>query len=170
MLELGALEHKRTVLDKESLDFRPALEQICLDFAGLCELERQPFSYDLTPGPYLMKASGFHLENAVNNLLDNARKYGADSHIRLAATKKGKQLEIQVGNGGTPIPANALNEIFKKYYRIPEGDRQGVRGYGLGLSYVRTVAEKHGGLVSVSSDPKEGTVFMFVVPLEKDGS
>jgi len=170
VLELGALEHKRTVLDTERLDFRPALEQICLDFAGLCELEGQPFSYDLTPGPYLMKASVFHLENAVNNLLDNARKYGADSQIRLTAGKKGRQLEIQVCNGGTPIPAGALDEIFKKYYRIPDGDRQGVRGYGLGLSYVRTVAEKHRGRVSVSSDPVNGTVFMFVVPLESDGS
>jgi two-component system phosphate regulon sensor histidine kinase PhoR len=170
VLELGALEHKRTVLDTERLDFRPALEQICLDFSGLCELEGQAFSYDLTPGPYLIRASVFHLENAVNNLLDNARKYGADSQIRLTAVTKGKQLEIRVYNGGMPIPAGALDEIFKKYYRIPDGDRQGVRGYGLGLSYVRTVAEKHRGRVSVSSDPEEGTVFLFVVPLETDGS
>ncbi|MGB5652434.1 MAG: HAMP domain-containing sensor histidine kinase [Robiginitalea sp.] len=170
VLELGALEHKRTVLVRERLDFRPSLEQICIDFNELCELEEQSFTYDLTPGPYLMKASVFHLENAVNNLLDNARKYGSNSPIRLTAIKKGKQLEIRVYNGGMPIPSSALNEIFKKYYRIPDGDRQGVRGYGLGLSYVRTVAEKHRGRVSVSSDPSEGTVFLFVVPLESDGS
>ncbi len=170
VLELGALEHKRTVLDKERLDFRPSLEQICRDFGALCELEGQSFNYDLTPGPYVMKASLFHLENAVNNLLDNARKYGADSLIYLQATTREKQLEIRVQNGGTPIPESALNEVFKKYYRIPEGDRQGIRGYGLGLSYVRTVAEKHRGRVSVSSDAANGTVFMFVVPLISDGS
>lgn len=170
VLELGALEHKRTVLTRDRLDFRPALEQICRDFRELCELEGQAFNYELSAGPYPMKASLFHLENAVNNLLDNARKYGSGSQIYLQATLKENQLEIRVQNGGTPIPESALSEVFKKYYRIPEGDRQGIRGYGLGLSYVRTVAEKHHGRISVSSDAEKGTVFMFVVPLIPDGS
>jgi two-component system phosphate regulon sensor histidine kinase PhoR len=170
VLELGSLEHGRTVLEKELLDFRPALEQLCTDFKALCDMEGQSFSFDLDPGPYPMVASVFHLENAVNNLLDNARKYGADSQISLLASKRGKYLEVRVKNGGDLIPQEVLNEVFKKYYRVPAGDRQKVRGYGLGLSYVRTVAERHKGNISVSSDPREGTVFLFVVPLMPDGS
>lgn len=170
VLELGALEHKQTVLALERLDFRPSLEEICRDFKELCQLEGQSFSYDLSPGPYRIKASLFHLENAVNNLLDNARKYGGDTLITLRAAPRERLLEIRVQNGGRPIPEEALGEVFKKYYRIPEGDLQGIRGYGLGLSYVRTVAEKHRGSVSVSSNAAQGTVFTFVVPLITDGS
>lgn len=170
VLELSALEHRRTVVEKKPLDFRPFLDQLCTDFKALCQMENQSFTYQLDPGPYQMTASVFHLENAVNNLLDNARKYGADAPIGLSAVKRGNHLEIQVHNGGSPIPEDALNEIFKKYYRLPAGDRQKVRGYGLGLSYVRAVAAMHGGKVSVRSSTLEGTVFRFIVPLESNGS
>ncbi len=170
VLELGSLEHGRTVIEKNRMDFRPSLERLCADFRALCQLEERVFTYDLDPGPYQMNASVFHLENAINNLLDNARKYGGDAPISLSSTKQKKYLEIQVRNGGTPIPAEALNEIFKKYYRLPVGDRQKVRGYGLGLSYVRTVAEMHHGKVSALSDTAKGTVLRFVVPLESNES
>ena len=168
VLELGTLEHRKTVIDKKRIDFRISLEQLCSDFQSLCLLEGQSFEFNLDPGPYSMIASVFHLENAINNLLDNARKYGAGSSISLSAVKTPNSLEIEVRNGGDPIPAEALNSIFKKYYRLPKGDRQKVRGYGLGLSYVRTVAVKHNGRVYASSGADTGTVFRFVVPLQSN--
>ena len=117
-----------------------------------------------------MRASLFHLENAVNNLLDNARKYGDDSKISLAAEIRGNHLELKIQNGGAPIPPEALEELFKKYYRLPRGDRQKIRGYGLGLSYVRTIAEKHQGKVSIRSNAQIGTVVDFVLPLLRNGN
>jgi two-component system phosphate regulon sensor histidine kinase PhoR len=170
VLELGTLEHGRTLLKKEDMDLRPCLARLCADFEALCQLEGRPFYFELDPGPFRMAGSEFHLENAVNNLLDNARKYGADTPIRLFATARDRALEVRVENGGAPIPPGALEDIFRKYYRVPAGDRQTVRGYGLGLSYVRTVAERHGGKVSVESSPEKGTVFRFVVPLKSYGS
>ncbi len=170
VLELGTLEHGRTVLSKENLDFRPCLEKLCADFEALCQLEGRTFQYRLDPGPFRMTGSEFHLENAVNNLLDNARKYGDASPIRLSAVREDPNLVVRVENGGKPIPPEALKEVFKKYYRVPAGDIQTVRGYGLGLSYVRTVAERHGGKVSARSSTDTGTVFKFVVPLESYGS
>ena len=114
-----------------------------------------------------MKASLFHLENAINNLLDNARKYGDGSLIRLTAYKEGNRLHLRIHNGGVPIPGKALENIFKKYYRVSDGDRTRVRGYGLGLSYVKTVAERHKGKVSVRSDAANGTEVEFIVPLDQ---
>ncbi|MEJ2163254.1 MAG: ATP-binding protein [Robiginitalea sp.] len=166
VLELGTLEHHRTVIQKDQLDFRPQLEQLCRDFQNLCELEGQPFTYQIQEEPFPLRASVFHLENAINNLLDNARKYGDKTEIGFSARKIGKQLVIRIKNAGTPIPAEALDNIFKKYYRVPGGDRQKVRGYGLGLSYVRTVAERHKGNVTVRSDLKNGTEVKFVLPLD----
>lgn len=170
VLELGALEQTRTIVRKESIDFRPVLEGLCRDFQELCQMESQEFEFELGQGSYPMKASVFHLENAVNNLLDNARKYGNASKISLVAERKGNQLHIKVCNGGPPIPSEALEELFKKYYRVPRGDRQNIRGYGLGLSYVRTIAEKHQGRVSIRSNAQIGTVVDFVLPLLPNGN
>jgi len=170
VLELGALEHTRTLIQKEELNFRPVLDRLCRDFLDRCQMEGQEFEYRLEEGPYPIRASVFHLENAVNNLLDNARKYGEDSEISLSAGVRGNLLEIKIRNGGTPIPPEALEELFKKYYRLPRGDRQKIRGYGLGLSYVRTIAERHQGKVSIRSNPKIGTVVEFVLPLLRHGN
>ena len=170
VLELGALEQTRTIIRKESIDFRTVLEGLCRDFQELCQMESQEFEFELGQGSYPMKASVFHLENAVNNLLDNARKYGNASKISLVAERKGNQLHIKVCNGGPPIPSEALEELFKKYYRVPRGDRQNIRGYGLGLSYVRTIAEKHQGRVSIRSNAQIGTVVDFVLPLLPNGN
>ncbi|MEJ2584942.1 MAG: HAMP domain-containing sensor histidine kinase [Robiginitalea sp.] len=170
VLELGALEQSRSVFPKEKIDFRPVLESLCRDFRERCQMEGQVFEYRLEDGPYLMKASVFHLENALNNLLDNAKKYGDASAITLTATRKGNQLQLKILNGGAPIPPEALEDIFKKYYRVPRGDRQNIRGYGLGLSYVRTVAEKHQGRVSVRSNEESGTVVDFILPLLQNGN
>lgn len=169
VLELGTLEHRKSVIQKEHVDFRPHLDTLCRDFQTLCRLEGQAFDFEIEPVPFPMVASVFHLENAVNNLLDNARKYGDDSGISLTASAKGGRLSIRIRNGGAPIPAKALEEIFRKYYRVPGGDSQKVRGYGLGLSYVRTVAEKHHGRVTIASDARTGTVVEFILPLESNG-
>ena len=133
-------------------------------------MEGQAFEYRLGEGPYRMRASVFHLENAVNNLLDNARKYGDDSEISLGAEVRGNELELKIRNGGAPIPPEAQQELFKKYYRLPRGDRQKIRGYGLGLSYVRTIAEKHQGKVSIRSNAQIGTVVDFILPLLRNGN
>jgi two-component system phosphate regulon sensor histidine kinase PhoR len=170
VLELGALEQTRTVIRMEVVDFRPVLEGLCLDFQELCQMDGQEFEYELGQGPYPMRASVFHLENALNNLLDNARKYGDASRISLMAQHKGNQLFIKIQNGGPPIPPEALEELFKKYYRVPRGDRQNIRGYGLGLSYVRTIADKHQGRVSIRSDARVGTVVDFILPLLPNGN
>jgi len=167
VLELGTLEHGRTVIQKEHLDFRPALERLCEDFEKLCELEGQLFRFDIQKEAFPLKASLFHLENAINNLLDNARKYGDGSLILLTAYKEGNRLHLRIHNGGVPIPGKALENIFKKYYRVSDGDRTKVRGYGLGLSYVKTVAERHKGKVSVRSDAENGTEVEFIVPLDQ---
>jgi two-component system phosphate regulon sensor histidine kinase PhoR len=167
VLELGTLEHGRTVIQKEHMDFRPALERLCEDFEKLCALEGRLFRFDIQKEAFPLNASLFHLENAINNLLDNARKYGDESPIRLTTYKVGNRLHLRIHNGGTPIPGKALENIFKKYYRVSDGDRAKVRGYGLGLSYVKTVAERHKGKVSVRSDAENGTEVEFIVPLDQ---
>lgn len=170
VLELGGMERSSATISLEDVDFRPALESVCSQFEALCTLEGTHFSYVLEAGPMPLKASVFHLENAVNNLLDNARKYGRGTPVRLEARRAGRQLEIEVSDQGPGIAPKEHKKIFRKYYRIPDGDRQGVRGYGLGLSYVKTVAERHRGKIQIRSGAGTGTSISLVLPLWNHGS
>lgn len=165
VLELGALERAKSVIIMEQTDFRPYLLSVCQQFEQLCALEGIPFHYKLDSGAFPLQVSVFHMENVLNNLLDNARKYSQGSEIKLHAVLGEKDLEIVVQDNGPGIPESEREKIFRKYYRIHRGNRQDVRGYGLGLSYVKTVMERHKGQILVTSDTKLGTSFTLKLPL-----
>ncbi len=170
VLELGSLERASSSITLEATDFRPVLLNLCKQFDTLCRMEGITFSYEVSDRPLPLMASEFHLENAVNNLLDNARKYGKGSPIRLRTEAAGGRLYIRISDGGPGIPEEEQKQIFKKYYRIAQGDRQDVRGYGLGLSYVKTVVERHKGRIQISSRVGEGTEISINLPLRTHGA
>ena len=165
VLELGALERAKSAIILEQTNFRPNLIKVCKQFEQLCALEGIAFHYKLDAGPFPLHVSEFHMENVLNNLLDNARKYGQGSEINLQVIKTAKFLEMVVRDNGPGIPDSEREKIFTKYYRINTGNRQDVRGYGLGLSYVKTVVERHKGRIFVTSNAKSGTSFTLKLPL-----
>ena len=97
-----------------------------------------------------------HLSNVLNNLIDNAIKYSDDSVV--ISIKIGTD-GIEVADNGIGIPAKSLPYIFDKFYRVPQGNRQDVRGYGIGLYYVKHILEKMGWSISVKSQEGHGSVF-----------
>lgn len=97
-----------------------------------------------------------HLSNVLNNLIDNAIKYSDES---VAISIKIGTDGIEVADNGIGIPANSLPYIFDKFYRVPHGNRQDVRGYGIGLYYVKHILEKMGWSISVKSQEGHGSVF-----------
>ena len=97
-----------------------------------------------------------HFTNVLNNLIDNAIKYSGDS---VAITIAGDDKAISVADRGIGIPARSIPYIFNKFYRVPHGNRQDVRGYGIGLYYVKSIIDKMGWAISVSSRDGEGSVF-----------
>ena len=102
-----------------------------------------------------------HLANVLNNLIDNAIKYSGESvsiAIKIAPDS------IEVADNGIGIPAKSLPYIFDKFYRVPHGNRQDVRGYGIGLYYVKHILEKMEWIISVKSQEGHGTVFTINFP------
>ena len=97
-----------------------------------------------------------HLSNVLNNLIDNAIKYSDKS---VAISIKIDTDGIEVADNGIGIPAKSLPYIFDKFYRVPHGNRQDVRGYGIGLYYVKHILEKMGWSISVKSQEGHGSVF-----------
>lgn len=97
-----------------------------------------------------------HLANVLNNLIDNAIKYSGNS-VEINIT--GNDNEISVSDNGIGIPSKSIPYLFNKFYRVPHGNRQDVRGYGIGLYYVKGVLDKIGWSISVKSKESEGSVF-----------
>lgn len=107
-------------------------------------------------GATTVTADKSHLSNVLNNLIDNAIKYSDDS---VAINIKINAVGIKVTDNGIGIPAKSLPYIFDKFYRVPHGNRQDVRGYGIGLYYVKHILEKMGWSISVKSQEGHGSVF-----------
>ena len=110
----------------------------------------------IEPEDLIIMADRSHLSNILNNLIDNAIKYSCDkAHVEVTATSH----SIVVTDHGIGIAADKLPHIFDKFYRVPTGDVHDVKGYGLGLFYVKTMVEKHGWSIHAESQKGEGTTF-----------
>ena len=100
------------------------------------------------------------------NLLDNANKYTPEApHIIVSTRNTAQALLITISDNGIGMSREAQKQIFEKFYRVPTGNRHDVKGFGLGLNYVKTIVEAHGGTVSVKSEQGKGSTFEVTMPL-----
>ena len=105
------------------------------------------------------------LEQALVNLIDNAVKFSpANSTVRVEAQETGAEIIIRVMDQGDGIPPEHLDRIFERFYRVDAGRSRKVGGTGLGLAIVKHIAQAHGGRVTVSSTPGEGSTFSIIIP------
>lgn len=169
VLELSSLESGKKLMQFAEIDFRPVLLKLCDDFALLAKHEKIDFGYQLQEGPYTIRAEKFHLENVVGNLLENAKKYADDPVVRLEAHKQKGRLHISVSDNGQGIAKEEKKKIFRKYYRVKNGNVHKVKGHGLGLSYVQKIVRMHRGKITVESKLGEGTTFVVSLKLTNNG-
>lgn len=126
---------------------------------------------DLDPEVASVFADPTHLYNLLSNLLDNAVRYSplrADITLRVWRDAHRPRIYFSVADRGMGIARKYRKRIFRKFYRITDGSRQTARGYGLGLFYVRTMVERHGGRISVDSTLGKGSTFTFFLPIPAD--
>lgn len=158
-----SMERRKTMkLKPERVLLRPFVEEIAA--AQRLRGEKEiTISVNVDEGVSI-EADRTHLSNILNNLIDNAIKYSGDSVI---ISISGNEREISVADNGIGIPAKSIPYLFNKFYRVPHGNRQDVRGYGIGLYYVKNILDKMGWNIDVRSKEKEGSVF--TVKFSKDG-
>ena len=104
----------------------------------------------------IVEADRTHLANVLNNLIDNAIKYSDDS---VEITITGNDKDLSVKDNGIGIPSKSIPYLFNKFYRVPHGNRQDVRGYGIGLYYVKRILDKMGWSIEVKSIEGKSSVF-----------
>ena len=108
----------------------------------------------------IIKADRLHLTNTVFNLLDNAIKYCEKVPVIKVRTISGSNgITLEVIDNGIGIDHSHHRKIFQKFYRVPTGNIHNVKGFGLGLSYVKKIIATHRGKISIESQPSHGSVF-----------
>jgi two-component system, OmpR family, phosphate regulon sensor histidine kinase PhoR len=128
----------------------------------------KPLTFDFAPqlSDFNIYADKLHFSNAISNLFDNAIKYGKEKVTIAVNVHCSKNIvSITVKDNGIGIPETSLSKIFDKFYRIPTGNIHEVKGFGLGLNYVKSVIEKHGGTIEVSSREGVGSEFTITLPI-----
>ncbi|MEJ1223805.1 sensor histidine kinase [Sediminicola sp. 1XM1-17] len=169
VLELGSMENNKKVLVFEKVDFRPILQDLCDEFHTLGALEPLQFTYELEAGEYPLFAAVSHLENTIINLFENAKKYSENPIIHLRAKKVKNHLVISITDNGIGLSKKDQQRIFNKYYRVTQGNLHTVKGYGLGLHYVKHVVHSHKGKIKVESEIGSGTTISLLIPFRKNG-
>ncbi len=165
VLELGNLESRKNLFELNKVDLRPLLIKWCENFKMIAAVEESKFQCDIAEEEIWVKAEISHLENAVFNLLDNARKYSETPEIYLKAWKREKKIIISIKDNGIGISKKEKEHIFKKYYRVSNGNLHKVKGYGLGLSYVKEIVKRHKGTIKVESEENIGTEVSIILPV-----
>lgn len=163
VLSLSVFEQKNIILNKETFDLCRLLHDTAQRFImkgnGRVHIQVSEGS-----GAYIY-ADKLHFQNVVNNLLDNAVKYSREQvEIQVNCTREGDYIVLSVKDDGIGISKEQQKHIFEKFYRVPTGDLHGVKGFGLGLSYVKHIVEMHGGTVGVKSTPGIGSEFIIAIP------
>lgn len=160
-----SMERRKTFrLHPEHLELKPMLDSL-IELHRLKAEKPVEITYKIEPVSLSVTADRTHFSNIISNLIDNAVKYSLEQayiNIYCRYTPDG-QTEISVTDQGIGIAPEKQKHIFDKFYRVPTGNLHNVKGYGLGLYYVRTMIEKHGGTVSVESESGRGSTFRLVI-------
>jgi len=163
VLRISTFEKQKITLFKETFDVNQVLEETARNFL-LQNPDRVEFSFDLK-GPGYIHADKFHIQNVINNLFDNAIKYSpGKAVIDVSCSRTNEFIVFSVRDHGLGISREQQQHIFEKFYRVPTGDLHAVKGFGLGLAYVRQIVEAHGGTVGVKSQSGTGSEFTIALP------
>lgn len=106
---------------------------------------------------------------AIKNILDNAIKYNRNQpFIRIELTNKKNKILISIMDNGIGIAKNQVNKVFDRLFRVSTGDVHDVKGYGLGLNYVKSIIRMHGGKIKVESEINKGSTFKIYLPIKQN--
>lgn len=167
ILNDAKLSKGKMVMDFQTVNLRDFVGSIVSDLKPQLAIKKAEVAFDMVPETISMNVDKEHFTNVFANLIDNSLKYSTeDARILIEALEDNKLIKIGFSDNGIGIDLKYKNQIFSSYFRVPNGDQYKVKGYGLGLSYVKDVIELHGGTIAlVDSKNNRGTTFEIILPL-----
>ena len=167
ILQMAAFEKGKANLKLKELDVNELISKVVVSFRLKVEAAGGEIDERLEAENAFAQVDEVHFTNVIFNLLDNAFKYRKDEPMLYIRTKnKNNGIIISIKDNGLGISKENLNRIFEKFYRVPTGNVHNVKGFGLGLAYVKKIVEDHGGQITVESELNVGTKFEIFLPLK----
>lgn len=166
VLQSAVLDKGELILKKEKVDIHEIIREAMASKMLQAKSRNGHIFSELKAEDHHVLGDPVHLTNVVLNLIDNALKYTEDvPQIIVRSRNIPNAIEFSVQDNGIGIGKSNQKRIFEKLYRVPTGNVHNVKGFGLGLSYVKAVVEKQGGMIGVSSEIKKGSTFYIRLPL-----
>ena len=166
VLQMAKLGKQKINLNVEPYDVHLIIKDATEKLKLMIYNKGGKISLELHAAESIVDMDRLHLQNIIYNLLDNAIKYCDDEPVIIISTQNTKKgIEIAVQDNGIGIPQESLPYIFDKFYRVPTGNVHDVKGFGLGLNYVKILTEAHKGNIKIKSEIGKGTTFFIWLPL-----
>ena len=168
ILQAALLDKQKVQLNLKNSSAHELITSALNNIALPIEEKNGKLTYNLDATKDLIMADEVHFTNFINNLLDNAVKYSKENpQIKLTTSNIGNSLKIKIEDNGIGMNKETLNRIFEKFYRAHTGNVHNVKGFGLGLSYVKSMVEAHRGTIKTESTLGKGSCFIITLPLAK---
>ena len=170
ILKASQLEKQEVELNMQTLHVHEVIKDVVDNFALQLQEKGGKAELMLNAANDLIMADEVHFSNMVNNLIDNAVKYSKENMpllLKITTQSNGKNLTIRVDDNGIGMNKETVKRVFERFYRAHTGNLHNVKGFGLGLSYVKTVVEAQGGEIKVDSVLGRGSIFIIDLPLKK---
>ncbi len=169
ILQAALSERQEVQLNKRPLHVHLLLQQVLDNYTLQLQGKNGRIDMQLRAKCDKIEADEVHFRNLISNLIDNAVKYSEqDLVIKVSTNSNSRNLIIRIEDNGIGMSKETVRRIFEKFYRAHTGNLHNVKGFGLGLSYVKTIIDAHNGRIRVESTPGRGSCFTLEVPLLKE--
>ncbi len=159
VLDIAQLEQRAVPLQKEDTDIHRIIASVAESFSARY-FQHLNLVVDLRASSPVVFTDPFHLTNVLHNLVDNAIKYGPPAaRVTVSTWETSQGIGVQVADEGIGIPPALLTKVFTKFFRVPTGNVHNVKGFGLGLYYVKQVCRLHRWKIAVESTLRQGSAF-----------
>jgi len=163
---VAKLDRDQVVLKKEEFNMHELLLEVKENFEFNHLANGGQVLLDFQSAQFSIQADPVHITNVIYNLLDNAAKYCEETPlIKITTRNERNKLMVIIEDNGIGIKRENLGMIFDKFYRVPTGNLHNVKGFGLGLYYVKLIIDAHHGKIDVKSSLGKGTTFLISLPL-----
>lgn len=162
VLQAARFEKGELKINKDEVDINELMEEICDSLQLRIQNEAGVLELHTNAKNPVIKADKFHLSNAFYNILENSLKYKSDEPIKIIVTTTDTPTGVQISfqDNGIGISKENQKQIFEKFFRVPTGNLHNVKGFGLGLSYVKAIMDQHNATIKVESEEGKGSTFV----------
>ena len=172
VLQISLLENEKAIMKFKDVNINDLIEGVVDNFKIKVKSKGGSIKADLKAEECMATVDELHFTNVIFNLLDNAVKYAKQDEplhlvVRTRNNDEKSQLIIKIEDNGIGISKEHLKKIFDKFHRVPTGNVHNVKGFGLGLAYVKKMVQKHNGVIKAESELGVGTIFTIIIPTLK---